>query len=234
MTRRTKIIFIIVGLAIFSYFVRSQRESPSQATNLPSTSSEVTPQPAAAATVEAQTPKKVTATPSLPKNKSKRQTSKKSASKPSKKDINSEESSEDKVNLSEKLQSKLELLVRTYAAWPGSTPKSELLKKLNQQVPFITADAVKKIENEWRSAPKTVKLTVKEIDFATGLTTTPQDPNQATVLTYAKLVKHFTPVSGDPYTQQASQPYTVKMRIFNRVWRVVEISTQAPASSSGG
>jgi hypothetical protein len=235
MSRRVKIFCVIAGLVIFAIVMRHNKDGGEGAkSSVIQVAS--TPQPAAAPTVAAPIPKKTAAraNPRSPKHRKKGKPSNGRSSKPAKADLNSRETSEGEVNLSKDLQHKLKELVTLYASWPGSTPKQELIKRLEQQEPFITADAVKKIETAWQFAPQTVKLTVKSVDFATGLTAATQDPNQGTVSTYVKLVKHFTPVEGHPYTQLASQPYTVKMRIISRVWRVVGISAQPAASSLGG
>jgi hypothetical protein len=235
MSRRVKIFSVIAGLVIFAIVMRHNKAG-GEGTKSSVIQVASTPQPAAAPTVEAPVPKKTKAkaTPSSPKHRSRNKPSHGHSSKPAKANLNSRETSESEVNLSKDLQRKLKALVTLYASWPGSTPKQELVKKLKQQEPFITAEAVKKIETEWKYAPQTVKLTVKSVDFATGLTAAPNNASQGAVETYVKLVKHFTPASGHSYTQLASQPYTVKMRVISRVWRVVGISTQTAASSTGG
>jgi hypothetical protein len=237
MSRRVKFFCVIAGVVIFAIIMRHNKVG-GEGTKSPVIQVASTPQPAAEPTVAAPVPKKTKAkaraTPSSPKHRNKGKPSHGHSSKPAKADLNSRETSESEVNLSKDLQLKLKALVTLYASWPGSTPKQELIKQLKQKEPFITAEAVKKIETEWKYAPQTVKLTVKSVDFATGLTAAPKDRNQGVVEAYVQLVKHFTPVSGNSYTQLASQPYTVKMRIINRVWRVVGISTQNAASSTGG
>jgi hypothetical protein len=230
MPRRIKVIVVLAVLVVFSVLVRSHKTEHTRS-NSPEVPAVVAPQPADAPTVATpQRSRKKTAQHAPARGKPKRSAK---ASSPAK-DINSRESSEGEGNLSPRLRSRLKTLLTLYASWPGSTPKEELIKRLRRQEPFITESAVSKIATQWQAAPQTVRLMVTGVDLALGLVTSQHDPNNGSVTAYVKLKKHFVPVSGKPYTQVAAQPYTVKMQIINRSWRVTDISPQTSATFIGG
>jgi hypothetical protein len=236
MSRKHMVILGVVGLAIFSLILRTHKTQPARTINPapPIT----TPEPAASPTVAMPVPTTVKRAAKNPRQHSQEHgnNASKPVSKPTSKPkaspkpvaINSRESSEANGNLVPELKSKLKTIVTLYASWPGSTPKQKLLNELKQQEPFITAGAVSKIETEWQNTPLgTFKLKVKGVDLSAGLVSQPHNPSNGVVTAYAVLEKTFTPVSGSPSSQTASQPYTVRMRIINRSWRVVGLSVQS-------
>jgi hypothetical protein len=228
MSRKAKVIFIVVGLVVFSYFVRSQKEEPSQATNLISPSA-ATPQPAAAPTVEVPDPKESkSVTGRANGSHTQDAKTKKKSSTPGK------ENDDGESNINADLQSKLGEVVSLYAAWPGATPRHILSDKLRSYEPLITESTVKKIEKEWRNTPPAPMLKVKRVVNFGNLSTLPNDSNKATVTVFLALHKLFKPVSGRPYSQEAVQPYSVNLQIINRSWTVVGISPQSTIAQTGG
>lgn len=137
-------------------------------------------------------------------------------------------------NLTPALRTRLVRIVKLYASWPGTVPQKVLIRQLEMEEPFITSSAITQIEDEWAQAVTTVELTVKAVNLAPGFVASSSGRNSADIVAYVLLKKRFKPVTGKPYTQMATQPYQVNLRIIKRRWTVVGFSPLSASTSSGG
>jgi hypothetical protein len=227
MSRRVKIFSVIAGLVIFAIIMRHNKVG-GEGTKSPVINVASTPQPAAAPTVAAPT-----ATAPKPKKHSSPASEKKQRTKPHTEKAKEKTKEKESSNLTPGLRVRVTKVVGIYSSWPGSTPKQQLLKGLKNQRPFITDAAIAKIEAGWQDVPTTFKLKVRKVNLEPGFFAAKNNPNEASLTAYVTLLKHFTPVAKKPYDKSATQPITVKLRIINRKWTVVEIAPQSESASVG-
>jgi hypothetical protein len=137
-------------------------------------------------------------------------------------------------NLTPDLGATLKQIVKLYASWPGTTTKKRLIRGLQMEQPYITAEAIKHFKEEWIRTPTTVKLTVKRVDLEPSFFASATNPNSADITAFVQLKKQFKPVTGHPYTQLATQLYVINLRIIKRRWTVVGIALPSLSASTGG
>jgi hypothetical protein len=227
LSRRTKIVFFLIGVAVIAIILRNNQPAIKSAKVTPPI--QLKPLPAEQPTVAVVAPTTSTHTSvhtvvkgSKPKEKSSPATTAKS-----------HEPNEANSNITPELQSKLKKVVALYASWPGAVPMQTLLTELRHEQPFITNGALTKISTEWNSTPRTTfRLQVKGIVMVSRLIAAPRNPNNGLVTVFVSLERHFKPVSARPYSQIAVQPYTVNMQIINREWHVTMIAPQSAGSSA--
>jgi hypothetical protein len=135
-------------------------------------------------------------------------------------------------NIKPELQRKLRRVVLLYASWPGSIPRQTLAKQLRDEEPFITDDAVKKIEAEWGPLPLTFRVNPQGVVSISDLHLLPQQPDKGTAEVFVMLHKHFMPVGGKPDDQTAVQTYSVTLQVINQEWHVISIAPQSGNSSN--
>jgi hypothetical protein len=141
------LIAAIVGLFILTHVTGNRHKHPTTAaeTATPMTSN---PPPAASPTVTPQERPNLSPKRANPE------------SKPGPYNDDKESSS-----LTAGIRSRLTRIVRLSASWPGSIPKRTLLQKLEDEQPFITSEAIAKIQTEWSHAPQTVKVTIRQVNL---------------------------------------------------------------------
>jgi hypothetical protein len=216
LSRRTKIVFFLIGVAVIAIILRNNQPAIKSAKVTPP--SQLKPLPAEQPTVAVVAPTTSTHTSV--------HTSPATTAK-------SHEPNEANSNITPELQSKLKKVVALYASWPGAVPMQTLLTELRHEQPFITNGALTKISTEWNSTPRTTfRLQVKGIVMVSRLIAAPRNPNNGLVTVFVSLERHFKPVSARPYSQIAVQPYTVNMQIINREWHVTMIAPQSAGSSA--
>jgi hypothetical protein len=131
-------------------------------------------------------------------------------------------------------QRELGHVVKLYASWSGPASQETLVRKLKSKEPFITNEAVTKIQAEWNNTPPltTFKIVPLRVVNISNLYALPLEPDKGTATVFLAVRKLFTPVSTKPYSQTAVQPYTVNMQVISRQWRVVGIVPQNNVSTS--
>jgi hypothetical protein len=214
MYRTRNIIIAVIALVVFSHFAFSNKDDPgAKPTN---------PHKAAPMPLPAGEP---TAAPSV---RSKQDAKLKKQQRPKRAKHDYERSA-----ISAPQRKYLQEAVRLYASWPGK-PRETLLKQLRSLRPLITEQAISQIKASWRNTPPTFTMKVKGVILDPSLTAAAGNGSKAALSAYVTLVRHFTPVSGSPNDQKATQPYTVSLRVIDREWRVVSISPQIPPTPPGG
>jgi hypothetical protein len=216
MSARMKIFAAVIGIVVVVFITHSNKAHPPRQIETPQTVA--TPLPAEAPTVTE--PKKTVHDKTAPKHKEH------DASK------HGEDNDDGESNIQPDTLRKLGRVVWLYASWPGQTPKTSLIKELRGEEPFITEDTVKKIETEWNNTPRTFEIAPKKVVNISDLLSSPNQPGVATATVFLTIDKLFKPVSGKPYSQTAVQPYTVKLQIINRQWRIVGIAPQSGSSAA--
>jgi hypothetical protein len=137
-------------------------------------------------------------------------------------------------SLGAEFRKKVAKVVRIYASWPGDTSRTKLLELLEQEEPLITDDAIDRIEEVWSNTPLlTFKVNVKHVNLDPELSADFAGASDAVLMAYVTLAKRFTPVSGKPYNEKATQTYEVHLEIIQRKWRIVGINPLTVTESKG-
>jgi hypothetical protein len=215
MSARIKFLAVVAGLALLFFITHAQKSNHAAQADNPHNAE--TPLPAEAPTVVAPA-KKVQTKPLRPKKHH-----------PSTKLKGNDDG---ESNILPDLQHRLGRVVKLYASWPGATSRAELTKKLQGEEPFITEDAAKRIETEWKNTPPTIKLVPGKVVNISDLIALPNQSSTAVATVFLTLSKFFKPASGKPYSQTAVQSFTVSLQIIDRQWHVIGIAPQGGSSNA--